>query len=145
MGILGKIKRTQARRHASTKKSFAFSFRAFAPSRLRACEAFTLVEAIVAIIIIMVCFGLSTMIYVNIIRSDARLERSKAFMETKRYAVQTNINKRYFDEETTIDSLHIKRTIETYRNDPELKILNIETFNGKGKKISSHKQIVISK
>jgi Tfp pilus assembly protein PilE len=109
------------------------------------CASFTLMEAIIAIVIIMVCFGLSTMIYINIIRSDARLERSKAFMETKRSAIQTNMDKRYFDEEMMIDSLRIKRTIEAYQNDPELKILIIEAFNGKGKKMSSYKQIVISK
>ena len=107
--------------------------------------AFTLAEAIIAIVIIMVCFGLSTMIYINIIRSDNRLERSKAFMETKRNAIQTNTDRRYFDEEIVTDSLRIKKTMEVYQNDPVLKILIIEAFNEKGKKLSSHKQIILSK
>lgn len=111
---------------------------------LKKIEAFTLAEAIIAIVIIMVCFGISTMIYINIIRSDNRAERSKAFMEAKRNAIQTNTEKRYFDEETMTDSLRIKKTIEVYQNDPLLKILTIEAFNEKGKKLSSHKQIILS-
>jgi uncharacterized protein YxeA len=109
------------------------------------CESFTLAEAIIAIVIIMVCFGLSTMIYINIIRSDNRLERSKAFMETKRNAIQTNTDKRYFDEETMAGGLRMKKTVEVYRNDPVLRIMTIEAFNEKGKKLSSHKQIILSR
>ncbi len=107
--------------------------------------AFTLAEAIIAVVIIMVCFGLSTMIYINIIRADNRSERSKAFMVTKQSAIQTNTEKRYFDEEIMSDSLRLKKRIEVYQNDPVLKILTIETFNEKGKKLSSHKQIILSK
>ncbi|MDR1729759.1 MAG: hypothetical protein LBR52_03760 [Prevotellaceae bacterium] len=151
MGLLNKIARkrksTKARKREGISlcffRSFALShFRTFVPSRLR---AFTLAEAIIAIVIIMVCFGLSTMIYINIIRSDNRAERSKAFMETKRNAIQTNMEKRYFDEEITTDSLRIKKTIEAYQNDPALNILTIESFSGKGRKLSSHKQIILSK
>ncbi len=157
---------TKARRHEGTKarkregakgrrgeliRAFVLSclrafvpscLRAFAPSRFR---AFTLAEAIIAIVIIMVCFGLSTMIYINILRSDNRVERSKAFMETKRNAIQTNTDSRYFDEEILTDSLRIRKTIEAYQNDPVLKILTIEAFNEKGKKLSSYKQIILSK
>ncbi len=149
---------TKARKHEGTKarrregakgrrgeliRAFVLScLRAFAPSRFR---AFTLAEAIIAIVIIMVCFGLSTMIYINILRSDNRVERSKAFMETKRNAIQTNTDSRYFDEEILTDSLRIRKTIEAYQNDPVLKILTIEAFNEKGKKLSSYKQIILSK
>ncbi len=85
------------------------------------------------------------MIYINILRSDNRVERSKAFMETKRSVIQTNAEKRYFDEEIITDSLRIKKKIEVYQNDPVLKILTIEAFNEKGKKLSSHKQIILPK
>jgi Tfp pilus assembly protein PilV len=111
---------------------------------LKKTAAFTLAEAIIALVIIMVCFGLSTMIYLAVLRSDNRMERSKAFMEIKRSAVQTNAEKRYFDEEVMTDSLRIKKTIEVYQNDPVLKILTIEAFNEKGKKLSSHKQLILS-
>ena len=133
MGLLRKIARK--RKEAKARRS----------EFIRTLPAFTLAEAIIAIVIIMVCFGLSTMIYINILRSDNRVERSKAFMETKRSVIQTNAEKRYFDEEIITDSLRIKKKIEVYQNDPVLKILTIEAFNEKGKKLSSHKQIILPK
>ncbi len=107
------------------------------------CHAFTLIESVVAIIVVMICFWLSTMIYVNITRSDARMDRLKSFSEVRQQAVETHRQKCYFDEETTVDSLYIKKVIEPYQNDPNLKILSIEAQNSKKKKIAVYKQIII--
>ena len=108
--------------------------------------AFTLIEAIVAMVIIVVCFWLSSMIYINVVRADARAERLRAFTETKRIAVETKQRQTYYDEEIAIDStLYIKKTIEMYQNAPELKILNVEAYNAKQRKMASYKQIVTAK
>ena len=108
--------------------------------------AFTLIEAVVAIVIVVACFWLSSMIYINVVRSDARAERLRAFSETKRIAVETKQRQTYYDEEIAIDStLFVKKTIEPYRSELELKILNIEAYNAKQRKLASYKRIVTAK
>ena len=106
--------------------------------------SFTLIEAIVAIVIILACFWLSGMIYINLLRADTRAERLWAFVVTKSIAVETGKQRAFFDEEIMIDSLlTVKKNIEPYQNDAELKILNLETFNKMNRKLASHKQIII--
>ncbi len=98
-----------------------------------------------AIVIILVCFWLSGMIYINLLRADARAERLRAFVETKRIAVETKQQQSFFDEEIAIDTtLFVKKSIENYQNDAGLNILYIETFNNSNRKLASYKQIIMA-
>ncbi len=109
------------------------------------CASFTLIEAVVAIIIVLACFWLSGMIYVNLLRSDARAERLRAFVITKSIVVETNKQHSFFDEGIEIDSLlSVKKTVEPYQGDTELKILTLEAFNKTSQKLVSCKQIIIA-
>jgi hypothetical protein len=109
------------------------------------CAAFTLIEAVVAIVIVMACFWLSGMIYVNLLRADARAEKLRAFAITKSISVESCKNHAFFDETITIDSvLFVKKTIENYNDYAKLKVLNVETFNNADRKLASYKQIVIA-
>ncbi|MDR1678834.1 MAG: hypothetical protein LBR81_03560 [Prevotellaceae bacterium] len=107
--------------------------------------SFTLIEAVVAMIIVLACFWLSGMIYINLLRTDARGEKLRAFTETKRIAIESKQQRSYFDEEIMIDSaLFVTKTIGTYRDNAELKVLHLETFNKTKRKLASYKQIIIA-
>lgn len=108
-------------------------------------NGFTLVEAIVSMIIIMVCFSISTMVYLNVIKSDNISTKTKAFLEVNQIASSTFQNHEFFDQTFESDNLIITRHIEPYLNNEKLKLILITATNQKGKVLYTFKQITTEK
>lgn len=104
-------------------------------------QGFTLAEAVVSMIIIMACFSLSTMIYLNIIKSDNVSSKTKAFLEGNKVATETFQNHEFFDQDYELEEMTISRRIESYRNNDKLKLVLISVRNKEGKVLYSYKQI----
>lgn len=108
-------------------------------------KGFTLVEAVVSMIIIMVCFSISTMVYLNVVKSDNISSKTKAFLEVKHIASSTFQNHEFFDQTFESDNLTVTRHIEPYQNNPKLKLIIITATNQKGKVLYTFKQITTEK
>lgn len=112
--------------------------------KLKKQKGFTLVEAIVSMIIIMSCFALSTMTYLNIIKTDNRVNKCQAFLFIEQYAQETIKEKSFVDQDRKFEGLTVRKRMEPYQNDDRLKILRIEVADKNGKPLSTYKQIVIA-
>lgn len=112
---------------------------------LKKTSGFTLIEAVVSMIIIMACFAMSSMVYINVVRSDNKRERAMAFTEVNRIATETILNTQIFDQTFDVNGLTIVRHVEPYEGDNLLKTLTIEAYNQKKKGLYSFKQIIIAR
>ncbi len=61
-------------------------------------RASTLFETLMALVIIVTCFGVGTMIYGNVMDSDSTVRSFNARQLMQQWAVQTHVNGTYFDE-----------------------------------------------
>lgn len=111
---------------------------------LKRHKGFTLVEAIVSMIIIMACFALSTMTYLNIVKTDNRVNRCQAFLFIEQYAQETIKAKSFVEQDSEFEGLTVRKRMEPYQGDDRLMVLRIEVADKNGKTLSTFKQIVIA-
>lgn len=112
---------------------------------LKRDNGFTLMEAVVSMIIIMTCYAMSTMIYLNILRADNTPNKTKAFVEVNNLASKSIHQASYGEEEIKHDNFLITKKLDPYKNDEKIKVLSIIASDGKGRVLYSFKQLVIVK
>lgn len=106
----------------------------------------TLVETLVAMIIVMLAFGLGLMIYLNVIQSSGAHQKLNAQLKMNRIAIEARDKNLLLDEEYPSETLKIIKTIEPYDEalPGKLKVLKIEAFDAGGKKIGERKELIIA-
>ena len=108
-------------------------------------KASTLIEVLVAMIIIMISFGIAMAIYMNVSLSDHLVQKLKAELLLNETAIETKAANSFIDEKTGSDKISINKTVTSYNGIPELHLLMLEAFDVNGKKISERKELVIVK
>lgn len=104
----------------------------------------TLVETLVAMIIVMLAFGIGLMIYLNVIQSSGAQQKLNAQLQMNRIAIETKGKNLFVDDEYSMENLKLVKTIQSYSGESDkLKLLKIEAFDGNGKKLSERKELVI--
>jgi type II secretory pathway pseudopilin PulG len=104
-------------------------------------KASTLLEVIVAMVVILIVFVLATGIYANVMRSSpsAKQQKVKALMSgiIEKSITESNWN----DEEIMIDSIYLIKKVLPYRDYADLKLLQVNAIE-QGKEVGNVKRIV---
>lgn len=110
----------------------------------RKLQASTLVEVIVAMLIILICFGLA----LTAIDSNSKSINTKVLILAHQTVLKekqlTIKEKRYLDEEFTVGNLRIQKTILEYPASAELKELQIQAFDVDGNLLLSNRELIIA-
>lgn len=107
--------------------------------------ASTLVETLVAMIIVMLAFGIGLIIYLNVIQSSGAQQKLNAHLKMNQIAIETKNKNLFLDEEYPSETMKIVKTMVPYdASSDNLKILKIEAFDAGGKKIGERKELVIA-
>ena len=106
-------------------------------------KASTLVEIIVAMVIISTVFVLSLAVFVNISKNSNNGLKLKAALISEEVMVSTRQNKLYIDEEIDIDHLDIIKRVSTYKSYKDLVLVSIEIKDKRGKSLLIKKEIMI--
>jgi Tfp pilus assembly protein PilV len=93
-------------------------------------KAATLIEVIVALVIITIIFGVSTMIYVNVLHSSYSHRQFNASLVVKEVCEETLATKRYFDEQADRKNVTITKTVSRYRDMLNIIHLHVEATAG---------------
>jgi type II secretory pathway pseudopilin PulG len=95
----------------------------------RRLPAATLVETIVAMVIILVVFGIVTTVFVQATLTTASLKKLKAVQLANIYMEQTSEEKTFFDEETTKEDYKIVRQVTAYQGHTNLWKVSIVIYD----------------
>lgn len=106
-------------------------------------KAFTILESMVAIVIVMIVFGLTSVVIINISSSGITNEKQTAYALVNELRNETLQQSRFIDEVIESKNLRIEKTILDYQSSQELKILLIEAFKGKEKLVESKELILL--
>lgn len=87
--------------------------------------AFTLLESMVSMLVVMVVFSLSSLIIINVTTSGVTREKQNAYMLVNTLRNETIQQERYIDESIVEDDILVEKTIENYSKGEALKILKI--------------------
>jgi hypothetical protein len=78
--------------------------------------AFTIVESIAAMIIIMISFSVVIMVYLNLLQTDAFPLKTKANNILNTVWIEIQQESLYLDQITYIDGFQIKKEVKPYNN-----------------------------
>jgi Tfp pilus assembly protein PilV len=91
-------------------------------------KASTLLEVIVAMVIILVIFSLAIGIYNNVLSATIPAKKQQVNALTE-HMIRTSINeKNWNDEETMQDSITLKKIVLPYEKYPDLVVITITAF-----------------
>ena len=105
----------------------------------------TLIEVLVAMIIVMVSFGIAMAIFMNISSSGNHAQQLKAQLLLNKAAIRTKAENSFIDEISEGESIIINKTVTSYNGIPGLNLLLLQAFDINGKKIAERKELVIVK
>jgi len=71
----------------------------------------TLVETLVAMIIVMLAFGIGLMIYLNVIQSSGAQQRLNAQLQMNQISIETKDKNLFVDDEYTMETMKIVRNL----------------------------------
>lgn len=107
-------------------------------------QASTLVEVIVAMLIILTSFGMAIMV----IDSNSKSSNAHALIQAQQCVFMEKDKamheKRYFNEETNYSNIHIVKTLTDYPNSTELKVLEIQAFDADKKMLVTQRELIIA-
>lgn len=109
---------------------------------MRRIKAATLMESLIAMVIIVLCLGVGTMIYTNVLNSDKQRLQLKAIGELNRLADQAKTEKNYLDSEVLLNGWKIKKVVNKYNQTENLYQLSITAFDTAGYFIAIRNELI---
>ena len=106
-------------------------------------KASSLFETIVALMVIVLVFGIAMTMYVNILRTSTSLAELKASQKLEELSKETKMNKSYFDEHSDDQLTKIDKRVSKYQGKEGLLLLELEAFDMSDKRLAERKEIIL--
>jgi hypothetical protein len=107
-------------------------------------KASTLIESLIAMLVIMLCFSIAVMIYLNVVRSDKLYQKNTANFILNEIAIQTKKEKKFIDESLKEGQFLIQKNVEKYQDTANLYRLHILAFNTRNEIIGEYNELIIA-
>lgn len=106
-------------------------------------KASTLIESLIAMVVLVLCLGIATMIFTNILHSDKDRKELTAAQIADREIIRTKQEKNFLDAEYEVNDLIIKKTVEKYEQTENLFILSLAVLNADRKPVYIHRELIL--
>ena len=103
----------------------------------------TLVEAIVAMLIVTIAFSMALVLMLNISKNSNNSLKTKAYILANDIMVKTKSEKLYFDQDFDYGNIIIKKTVTEYENSEELFQLKVSAFDSRNHKLFEQNELLI--
>ena len=109
-------------------------------------QASTLIEVVIAMVTIVVVFGITMMIYGNVIRSSVSLKKLRAQAVVNGLMLKLTAGTPELQTtDITLDGLHIIQTVKPYNDEKGLNEVDISAYDGNQQLLITSKQVIIAK
>jgi hypothetical protein len=108
-------------------------------------SAATLVETIIALVIIMAVFGITAIVLIQTNTTSFSVKKIKADNFINQFANETEYAKSFFDDQKELGSFIVQKKIEENRFDLSVEFIKFSVFDRNGKLISYQNRIFKSK
>lgn len=104
-------------------------------------RGFTIMESIVAMVVLILCFGFASTLMVKVMTSEDQISKKKAFLIAKEKVQKVKIGKLYIDEIHEVGDFFVETKIEEYKNIQGLIWVNVLVKDSKGKTLCELNQL----
>lgn len=107
-----------------------------------ALKAFTIVESIVAMVIILISFGTGMMIYLNVMTSEKLVSKTQAYLKLEQELKKVKTQKIFIDETKELNELFIVKKIKDSPLSESVIEIHLTAFNYKKEKLAEISAII---
>jgi type II secretory pathway pseudopilin PulG len=111
-------------------------------ARVKKLEGFTIMESLVAMIIVASSFGMASMVYVNCMQFNREPEKIHANRAIDAMIEQTLLQKSFLNEHFSNEIFDIDKTLKAYEGANNLDELCIKVYDKEKRLITSRKLLV---
>jgi type II secretory pathway pseudopilin PulG len=105
-------------------------------------NAATLLEVVVALVIICAVVGLTIMIYTQLVGSTLSVKKYKAILILHQEALRSVKEKDWDEEEYPLDQYTVIKSTEDWAECEDVKVLILEARDAQGKRVAIRKELV---
>lgn len=109
----------------------------------RHLEAYTIIESIIALVIILLTFSFAMVVIINVFKGSQWEKEFIVYKELKNVAAETKTKKLFIDRQIKYEDYEIKITVTNYSQAKNPLTLTIEAYDADGKKITEHHELVV--
>jgi hypothetical protein len=102
----------------------------------------TILETIVALVIIITVFGTATTLFVKVAASSTSMQKLTTENILKNYATKTEEEKLFFTDEETIDGYRVKREVTALDNIKNMILIHFYIFDQNNKILNDWQQLM---
>jgi hypothetical protein len=107
-------------------------------------KASSLIEVIVAMVVMVITFGIGMMIYHNILNSGINLQNIKAEMLLSKVSEETSLLKSYFDEDIIEGELLVRKKVGKYTDNASLLLVEIQVYSKDEKLLAEGNYLILA-
>ena len=107
-------------------------------------KAATMLESMVAMVIIVVCLGIGAMIFVNVLNNDKGRILLKALLLLNRQSAVIKSEKLFIDGESVEDGYTIQRTFVKYNDTENLFRMRLKALDENGKTVFERNELILT-
>ncbi len=107
-----------------------------------AISGVTVIEVLIALVVIMTTFFIFSMIYVNTLRTTLSENDLKANLIAFQEALLTRSNKTFFDQQLNINGLQVDKKVSYYQNNQKIIQLNITVRDSSGEQKAIYNELI---
>ena len=105
-------------------------------------NATTLAEALIAMVVILLSFGIAVTIFANVTASSRLHEKTRAEILIQEAAVKTKSDKNMLDGEMEYAGIKIQKKVSQYQGVKGLSVLSLNAFDRNDKKIAEYNELL---
>jgi hypothetical protein len=105
-------------------------------------KGYVLLESMIAMIIVMMCFGFSVMIYNNIVTGSRNKLKVIAGISLENEAIKSKRQNRLIDERIDYDEFHIEKRIIPYKTSENLCQIHLTALTPDGFELAQYDEII---
>jgi len=106
-------------------------------------NASTILEVVIAMVIIILVFGMAMMIYTNVLRLSLSAKKIKAQAILEEIALKTEQTKAYSSQSLTVDDFRIEQQMQPFNTDTLLNTIHLTAYDANQQKITDLKKVIL--
>ena len=97
-------------------------------------------ESLVALVIVMIAFGIGMMVFLNVLSNDQSITQLKGELHENALSSYAQEKQTWIDDEQGNETLNVTRSVENVPGKPDLLLVTLSSANSNGKELHQTKQ-----
>ena len=109
---------------------------------MKKIKATSIVESLIAIVLIVIVFGIGMRSYLNVTNSTNLIVENRAALVLRQIAERTKATKQYIDQNFEEQGFNIQQQIRPYENYKKIYLLELKAFDPNQKTCGDYKELL---